>query len=102
VICENIGEYIDPAINSIVCKEIYEVSGDKYIRFNDNQVEFNDNFKFFMISNLANPHFSPELQTRTRVLNFSITKEGLEQQLLSIVCRNESARDEDERDRIQR
>lgn len=54
-----------------------------------------------MISNLSNPHFSPELQTRTRVLNFSVTKEGLEQQFLSIVCRNESS-SEDERERNMR
>lgn len=55
-----------------------------------------------MVSNLQNPHFTPEIQTKTRILNFSVTKEGLEQQLLSIVCKNESERDEMEREKIQR
>lgn len=78
VICENLGDSIDPTLQSIAYKEIFEVKGDKYIKFNDNQVEFNDSFRFFMFSSLSNPHFSPELQTRTRILNFSVTNEGLE------------------------
>lgn len=36
VICENVGEVIDPAISSIMCREVYDISGDKYIKFNDN------------------------------------------------------------------
>jgi hypothetical protein len=36
VICEGIGETVDSVINSIVCKDVYEVGGDKYIKFNDN------------------------------------------------------------------
>jgi len=65
-------------------------------------VEFNEKFRFYMISIEANPHFTPDVHTKTRVLNFSVTREGLEQQLLSVVCRHESARDEDEKDRLLR
>lgn len=36
VICENVGDVIDPSINSIVCREIFEIQGEKYIKFNDN------------------------------------------------------------------
>ncbi len=102
VICEGVGEVIEPAISSVVYRDIQEVKGEKYIKFNDNQMEYNELFSLYLVTDLANPHFSPELQTRTMMLNFSITKEGLEQQLLSVVCRHESARDEDEKDRLLR
>lgn len=99
---ENVGESFDSMMTAVINRELVEISGEKYIKFNDNQVEYDEAFRFVMVSNLANPHFTPELQTKTRLLNFSVTKEGLQQQLLSVVCRNESQRDEDERDRIQR
>jgi len=102
VICENMTENVEPPIKAVINRELSEIQGDKYIRFNDEQVEFSEKFRFFMVSNQSNPHFSPEVQTKTRILNFSVTKEGLEQQLLSIVCKSESQRDEDERDKIQR
>ncbi len=79
MLCENVMESIDPVMNSIIFREVYEVGGDQYIKFNDNQVEFNPAFKLFMVTSLANPHFSPVIQTKMRVLNFSVTKEGLEQ-----------------------
>lgn len=69
---------LDPSIQSIAYKEIFVIKGDYYLKFNDNQVEMHPDFRFFMVSSLANPHFSPELQTKTRLLNFSITREGLE------------------------
>jgi dynein heavy chain len=34
------------------------------------------------------------------VLDFSVTQEGLEQQLLQIVCKSESAKEEDEREKL--
>lgn len=61
VICENISEIIDPAVNAIINKEILEIQGDKYIKFNDEQVEYDENFRFFMITNQNNPHFTPEI-----------------------------------------
>ena len=79
MICENFPEAIDPALNSVVYREVFEMKGDTYLKFNDNQLEFHPEFRLYMISALANPHFSPEVHTRTRVLNFSVTREGLEQ-----------------------
>jgi len=65
-------------------------------------VEFTDTFMLYMITSLSNPHFNPTLHTRMKILNFSVTKEGLQQQMLSLVCRHENQRDEDERDKLQR
>jgi dynein heavy chain, axonemal len=38
---------------------------------------------------MANPHFLPELTIKVTVINFTVTPEGLEDQLLAEVVRNE-------------
>jgi hypothetical protein len=40
------------------------------------------------------------VQQLATLLNFTVTSEGLEQQLLSIVCKHESKKEEEERERI--
>jgi len=78
------------------------MGGQKYVKFNDNQIEYNPDFRLYLVCNLSNPHFPPEFHTRTRILNFSVTKEGLEQQLLSVVCKHEAHKDEEEKQKMQR
>lgn len=38
---------------------------------------------------LANPHYKPEMQAQTTLINFMVTKEGLEEQLLAEVVKVE-------------
>ena len=52
------------------------------------------------MTQLANPHFTPEVQQTAKILNFSVTREGLEQQLLTMVCHSESAKEEEEREKL--
>ena len=63
-------------------------------------MEYHLDFRFYMVSQMANPHFSPDVQTKTNLLNFSITEDGLLAHLLSLVCRSEASKDEEERERI--
>ena len=50
---------------------------------------WNDTFKFFMTSNLPNPHYAPEVCVKVSLLNFAITPVGLEDQLLGVVVAEE-------------
>jgi dynein heavy chain, axonemal len=43
----------------------------------------------YIACSTANPHLSPELQTLTTVVNFTVTPQGLEEQLLSRVVLHE-------------
>jgi len=74
----------------------------KFIKFNDTLTPYNPNFRLYMFSSMSNPHFPPELYTTCMILNFSVTREGLEQQLLSIVAKHESSKEEEEREKLKR
>lgn len=68
-----------PALLSILRRDLSTIQGDLYINFNDQNIEFDTDFKIYMFSQLSNPHFSPEVQQLGKILNFSVTREGLEQ-----------------------
>jgi len=38
---------------------------------------------------LANPHYKPEMQAQTTLVDFTVTRDGLEEQLLAEVVRAE-------------
>lgn len=59
------------------------------IRLGENIIEYSSDFKFFITTKLRNPHYLPELATKVLLLNFMITPEGLEDQLLGIVVAEE-------------
>ena len=61
-------------------------------------IEYDSDFRIYIFSHLSNPHFSPEVQQLGKVLNFCVTREGLEQQLLQIICRHELSKEEEDRE----
>ena len=64
-------------------------AGIEMIQFGDKAIEYNDGFRFYITTKLHNPHFLPEVSIKVNLLNFMITVEGLEDQLLGIVVAKE-------------
>ena len=52
------------------------------IRLGDSDIEYDSNFKFYMTTKLSNPHYLPEICIKVTIINFSVTKQGLEDQIL--------------------
>jgi len=52
-------------------------------------VPYHNDFKFFITTKLPNPHYIPEICIKTTIINFTVTPQGLEDQLLVEVVRNE-------------
>lgn len=59
------------------------------IRLGESVIEYSCDFRFYITTKLRNPHYLPELATKVSLLNFMITPEGLEDQLLGIVVAKE-------------
>lgn len=59
------------------------------IRLGENVIEYSEDFKLYITTKLRNPHYLPEIATKVTLVNFMITPEGLEDQLLGIVVAKE-------------
>ena len=49
----------------------------------DKTLTYNDSFKMFLTTTLPNPHYSPETFVKVTIINFAITPQGLEDQMLA-------------------
>lgn len=59
------------------------------IKIGDKEVEYSANFRLILHTKLANPHYKPEMQAQTTLVNFTVTRDGLEDQLLAEVVKAE-------------
>lgn len=48
----------------------------------DVDVEYNSNFRLYLTTELSNPHFQADTAVRVNLINFTVTRRGLEEQLL--------------------
>jgi dynein heavy chain len=86
---ENMDENFDCKLMPIISK-IYYVRGKKnYVMIDDNEVEVHKDFKVYLHTKLSNPHYEPCIHSEITMINFSVTQEGLEEQLLGLVVKHE-------------
>lgn len=57
VLLQNVGEYLDQAINPILRRSFTIQSGEKLLKFNDKYISYNDQFRFYITTKIANPHY---------------------------------------------
>lgn len=78
VMLEGIENEIDPMLDPILEKQIIVKGKSKIIKLSDQEMDWDDKFRLFMTTKLANPHFSPELAAKTTIIDFTVTQGGLE------------------------
>ena len=59
------------------------------MKLGDKEIDYNQEFKLYLTTKLGNPHYPPEVSTKTTIVNFAIKREGLEDQLLGILVKKE-------------
>lgn len=59
------------------------------IKVGDKECFFHPDFRLILHTKLANPHYKPEIQAQTTLINFTVTRDGLEDQLLAQVVNQE-------------
>ncbi|XP_052130991.1 dynein axonemal heavy chain 6 [Frankliniella occidentalis] len=89
VLLEELGETLDPALTPILLRQTYTKSGRLLIRFADSEIDYDPNFRLYMTTKMANPHYLPEICIQVTLVNFTVTLSGLEDQLLAEVVRLE-------------
>merc|ERR1719247_3243137 len=83
VLIENILEVLDPMLEPLLQKAFYKAGSLLMIKLGDATLEYSPNFKLFLTTKLANPHYPPEVCVTVCLLNFVTTAEGLSDQLLA-------------------
>ncbi|KAK0159284.1 hypothetical protein PV328_010180 [Microctonus aethiopoides] len=86
---ENIGLELDPGLNSILTKTFFSHLGQTSIKIGDNIVPYNNQFRLYITTKLSNPHYAPEVVIKVLIVNFTLTSDGLEDQMLSLVVMQE-------------
>uniref|UniRef100_A0A672IDR6 Dynein heavy chain ATP-binding dynein motor region domain-containing protein n=1 Tax=Salarias fasciatus TaxID=181472 RepID=A0A672IDR6_SALFA len=87
VLLENVGEELDPILEPLLLRQTFKQGGAMCIRLGDSTIEYAPDFRFYITTKLRNPHYLPE--TSVTLLNFMITPEGIQDQLLGIVVARE-------------
>lgn len=100
VLLENVGEELDPSLEPVLLKQVFKRGGQFLLRLGDSDVPYSDEFRFFITTKLANPHYMPEVCIKVTVINFTVTMTGLEDQLLVDVIKNERPDLEEKRDAL--
>ncbi len=55
------------------------------MKFSGEDLVLHEHFRLFMHTKLANPHYPPEIQAEATLINFTVTEDGLRDQLLNLV-----------------
>ncbi|XP_053153093.1 dynein axonemal heavy chain 9 isoform X3 [Hemicordylus capensis] len=83
VLIENLEESVDPVLGPLLGRET--IKKGRYIKIGDKECEYNPSFRLILHTKLANPHYQPEMQAQCTLINFTVTRDGLEDQLLAAV-----------------
>lgn len=100
VLIENVGEELDVSLDPILMKSIYKDGYTWYITLGEKTIEYDLKFRLYITTKLRNPHYLPEVFNKVTLINFALTIDGLEDQLLGIVVAKERPDLREEREQL--
>lgn len=89
VIFEDATESFDPMLDPLLSKQIEKKSSETLMKFGEKMIQYSNDFKFFITTKMPAPHYSPEICVKVTILNFMVTEEGLQDQMLNEIIRIE-------------
>lgn len=100
VILENVEETLDPVLEPILRKEMKKNKNQLIMKLGDQEIPYNSDFKLYITTKMPNPHYVPEIVIKVTLINFTVTPNGLEDQLLIEVIKSERPELEEQRDHL--
>ncbi|CAH0562483.1 unnamed protein product [Brassicogethes aeneus] len=85
ILLQNIGHNIPYRLIPFINKQIITEDNNTYYYINDLKLKYHRNFRFYLFTNKANPHYFPEIWNKFTIINFHITKAALTDHLLNVV-----------------
>lgn len=98
ILLENVKEELDPSLEPVLAKNIIETAPGSYsIKVGEATLDYNQAFQLYITTKLSNPHYTPEVSTKTTIVNFIVVLQGLTDQLLGVVVMKEEPRLEEQK-----
>lgn len=89
VMIENMDEAVDAVLMPVISRQFIQRGKYKIMKFGGKDLNLHGNFRMFLHTKLNNPHYPPEVQAETTLINFTVTEDGLGDQLLTLVVGKE-------------
>lgn len=95
LLIEDFPETIEPSLEPVLSRVVITRRPENArvattVKLGDRVIDVDtERFKLYMTTKLANPAFIPDVFIRMNVINFTVTRDGLEDQLLSDVVKKE-------------
>nr|CCA21283.1 inner dynein arm heavy chain 1beta putative [Albugo laibachii Nc14]CCA21656.1 dynein heavy chain 2 putative [Albugo laibachii Nc14] len=97
VLMQDVFEDLDPSLEPVLSKSIIRIGQREIIRIGDMELDYNRQFRLYLTTRMQNPHYRPEISTKTTIINFVVKEQGLEAQLLGITVQLEEPALEDQK-----
>ncbi len=100
MIIEDVDDSLSPSIDTVLAKTWYRDKSTNIltVKFADKPIAFHESFRLYLHTKKPNPNYLAEVFIKVNVINFTATFEGLNDQLLAEVVKNERPEIEIKRD----
>lgn len=89
VVIADVDGPMNPLLDSLLNQHVVVKGTSKLLFFGDTFVELADGFRLYITTRQSNPLYSPEVQSKVTIVDFTVTAMGLEDQLLGVVIQHE-------------
>ena len=100
VLIENVGEALEPTLEPLLLKQTFKAGGSLCIKLGESIIEYDPKFKLYMTTKMRNPHYLPEVAVKVSLINFMLTLEGLEDQLLEVLVAKEKPKLQEDKNNL--
>ena len=95
---ENVSENLNPILNPVYKKETIKDGNYTLVPLTaTSRLILDKNFRFYLTTKIPSPHYSPEICVSLTLVNFTVTEDGMEDQMINFLVEKEEPEKEIQR-----